>query len=110
MEAVIVGDSMLKYIDKCMPEINVCCRPGALIRNLLPVLKEKNLLNNKTKCIIIHAGTNNMSISDMSVSSCIAEMRELCCSIQEYCTEVKIAISGVVFSKNWQLCNVTGRC
>lgn len=99
MGAVVIGDSMIKYVDRHIPGVDILSNPGACIGDLLLVFKENNLLNDQTKLFLIHAGTNDISKPDVPVSTCLAKMKELCSSIQQHCPHATVAISSVIFRK-----------
>ena len=58
MSALLIGDSMVKYMQEYLPVLDVHFTPGAQVRELMPLIT-KDIFSGHPRIVILHAGTNN---------------------------------------------------
>ena len=100
MRASIIGDSIVKYIDRGSEDIKVICKPGAYLEDVPALLYENGLLGeNKCDLFLFHIGTNNLSSAGISINSCVHKMKELCRLVHASCPNAVVGVSGVLARK-----------
>ncbi|MEW8547324.1 MAG: hypothetical protein AB2693_27770 [Candidatus Thiodiazotropha sp.] len=111
--AFIAGDSITRILStKKMTDSNlkvhVKTHPGARIRtvenSLIKLAEEDSSVIKKTKAVVLHVGTNNVSDADQP-ETVADEMRDLANTINNINHRAKIIVSSVLPRRNDKLVN-----
>lgn len=102
MRLLIIGDSMVRYLQKCLVQrlsihdVHFECLPGATIERLT---RKISLFGNHYDWILVHVGTNNTNSDSVE-----AMLRKYDCLFKEIFRlnpDIKVIVSAVI-SVHWQ--------